>query len=94
MFCENGKTGFPNSKEAAIAAANLSKHDKKHKYSHYKCRTCGEHHVHTASNKNTLRTPKKLNKYPIKYTLTVSDENPISKKENKKKKQYYNGKKK
>ena len=93
MFCDNGKVGYENVKDAHIAAANLGKHDKRHKYDVYKCNECGTYHVHTAG-KKVLRTPKKLNKYPIKYTPTVSDENPIAKKENKKKKRYFDGRKK
>lgn len=72
MYCDNGKVGYSNSREASIASANLGKGDRRHKYDIYKCNHCGNYHVHTAD-KKTLRTPKKLNKYPIKYTMPVKD---------------------
>lgn len=78
MFCDNGKICFDSPKEAATAAANLSKHDKKNKYSFYKCSFCKKFHTNTVKKKKKL-LPKKADKYPFRYRPFPKDDEPVKK---------------
>jgi len=82
MYCDTGKVQYGSSVEAGREVASLNQHDKKHKHSSYKCRVCGKFHTTTVT-KHILRTPKKIDKYPIKYTMPVKAEE-IQKKKKKK----------
>lgn len=73
MYCENGKIQYPDSKAAGIAAAQLSRTHKKQKFSFYKCKICGFFHTNTVKNKKML-TPKKIDKYPVKYIQNLKNQ--------------------
>lgn len=73
MFCECGKICYENSKDAGIAVANLSKNDRKHKYSFYKCDLCKLFHTATVKLKRMLINKRK-DKYPFKYVPVIKDE--------------------
>lgn len=81
-YCPTGKIRYESIREANREAANLNKGDKRHKHSGYKCKECSGFHTTTVT-KRVLKKqqPKKMDKYPIKYLISVSDENPIAKKE-------------
>ena len=86
MDCD--KITYNQYKDAFTQIKSLTTRQKRHKFSVYKCPLCGKFHVTTIT-KHTLHTPKKLDKYPIKYELPKKE--PV--KETKKKK-FYNNKKK
>lgn len=73
MFCDTGKICYDTRKQAATAAANLSRGDRKNKYSFYKCPVCGSFHTNTVK-KNRGLLPKKASKYPLKYTWPLPKE--------------------
>lgn len=83
LFCGTGKQCYANSKEASIAAANLSRQFKKQKFSIYKCSECGCFHTNTVKKKKFL-IPKKIDKYPIRFTMPVKEESKSKNKKNKK----------
>lgn len=82
MFCECGKICYENSKDADIAVANLSKNDRKHKYSFYKCDLCRLFHTSTVKLKRMLLNREK-DKYPFKYTPIIKEEQIIKPKNKK-----------
>lgn len=78
-YCPTGKRQYKNRIIAGREAAALNQHDKRHKHSCYQCKECGLFHTTTLT-KRTLRVPKKLDKYPIKYTMPVKEEERPKKK--------------
>lgn len=88
-YCPTGKKQYEKRGEVGKEKAGMNKHDKKHTYSFYKCRECGFFHINTVT-KRTLRVPKKLDKYPIKYTMPVKEEEKPIKVKKKKGKRKWN----
>lgn len=79
-MCE--KNQYPTYKEAIKAIVSLKRRQKnRHQYRPYKCPQGP--HFHIATITKNLRTPKKMNKYPLKNQL-LSLAFPQKKKKNKK----------
>lgn len=84
MFCDTGKICFNTPKEASTAAANLSKHDKRRKYSFYQCPLCKFYHTNTVKSAKKKSAQRK-EKYPFRYVPPPKEE-PVKKKKRKFKK--------
>jgi hypothetical protein len=65
--CDTGKVCYSTHSAASVMIPGLKHRSlKKHQYSIYKCTRCGNFHITTYTKKKRL-TPKKIDKYPIKY---------------------------
>lgn len=84
MTCE--KVTYETYKDAYDDLKGLRGRQKKHNFTAYKCPNCGKFHIKTIG-KKTLRTPKKIDKYPIKYENVVREDKNRPRK--KKKKKFY-----
>lgn len=65
QYCDCGKVMYHTVIEVRTAVANISRNDRKHKYTFYHCKICNSFHVTTVKNPANVR--KKDGKYPIKY---------------------------
>lgn len=78
-ICDSNKVGFTTHKEAASQIKSLVKKLPKHKFRAYKCKNCGDFHITTVT-KNKMWTPKKLDKYPIRWRHPNIEPDPPKKK--------------
>jgi hypothetical protein len=75
------KETFEQYKDGIERLTHLNSKRGRHKYKLYKCDHCGHYHITTIT--KNLRTPKKMEKYPIKYEPVVKrkeKQNPPQKK--------------
>jgi len=50
-FCDTGKERYDSPGAASKAISSLSRRNKKHKFSTYKCSECGGYHITTVTKK-------------------------------------------
>ena len=76
FICDTGKICYATPKEASTAAANLSKGDKRHKYSFYKCPLCKNFHTNTVKSAKK-KLAQRREKYPFRYVPVVKEKVPV-----------------